>query len=172
MSHTQQGHGRPAGASLPRIQAAIIAVGRQRAGPARDLFEAYRQRSRWPIRLIEVEERRPLPAAQRKDREGALLLGALPKSPGLRVIALDERGAALTSRAFAARLGGWAAAGMRETAFLIGGADGLAEAPLARAELVLSLGPMTWPHRLVPALLAEQLYRAQLILAGHPYHRD
>lgn len=88
------------------------------------------------------------------------------------VVALDQRGTALTSPGLAAKLGAWRDSGRREIAFLIGGADGLGPAVLDRAELVLSLGPMTWPHLLVRAMLAEQLYRAVMILQGHPYHRD
>jgi 23S rRNA (pseudouridine1915-N3)-methyltransferase len=88
------------------------------------------------------------------------------------VVALDERGVTLSSRDLAARLGGWRDSGRREIAFLIGGADGLGRAALDRAALVLSLGPMTWPHLLVRVMLAEQLYRAVAILQGHPYHRD
>ena len=57
-------------------------------------------------------------------------------------------------------------------AFLIGSADGLDGAVTGGAELVLSLGTMTWPHLLARAMLAEQIYRAQCILSGHPYHRE
>jgi 23S rRNA (pseudouridine1915-N3)-methyltransferase len=77
----------------------------------------------------------------------------------------------LSSAALAKRLGKWQATGIRDLAFIIGGAEGLDTAVLERADLVLSLGTMTWPHLLVRVLLAEQLYRAQCILAGHPYHR-
>jgi 23S rRNA (pseudouridine1915-N3)-methyltransferase len=87
------------------------------------------------------------------------------------VVALDERGAALSSAAFAERLGTWRDGGIPDLAFLIGGADGLADTVRQRAGLVLSLGLMTWPHLLARGLLLEQIYRAQQILAGHPYHR-
>ncbi len=86
-------------------------------------------------------------------------------------MALDERGQALSSAALAARLGRWRDEGVRELRFLIGGADGLAEAERAGADLCLAFGPATWPHLMVRAMLAEQLYRAMTILAGHPYHR-
>jgi 23S rRNA (pseudouridine1915-N3)-methyltransferase len=150
----------------------IAAVGRAKAGPARDLFEAYRRRIAWPITLKEVEERRPLPPEEMKAREGELLLGALPKKGNPVIVALDESGEALSSLAFAQRLQAWRDRGRTEIAFVIGGADGLAPAVIDRADLVLSLGRMTWPHLLVRGLLAEQLYRAQQILAGHPYHRE
>ena len=102
-------------------------------------------------------------------REAGLILGALP--PRARLIALDERGAMWPSRGFAERLAAWRDQGVAELAFAIGGANGLGAEVLDRADATLSLGPMTWPHLLVRSLLLEQLYRAQQILAGHPYHR-
>jgi 23S rRNA (pseudouridine1915-N3)-methyltransferase len=156
------------------VRILIVAVGRARAGPARALFEEYRARLTWPLELIEVEEKRALPPDQRRAREAELLLAALPRKAAGRVVlvALDERGKTLGSAELAGHLGGWRDEGAAEIAFLIGGADGHGEAVVRRADLVLSLGRMTWPHLLVRALLAEQLYRAQSILAGHPYHRE
>lgn len=147
----------------------LAAVGRARKGPARDLFDDYVRRINWPLALREVEERRPLAVAARKRREAELLLAGVPD--GACLVALDASGRALTSAAFAQMLAAWEEDGRRDVAFLIGGPDGLDPSVLERAELVLSLGPMTWPHLLVRVLLAEQLYRAQSILAGHPYHR-
>jgi 23S rRNA (pseudouridine1915-N3)-methyltransferase len=122
-----------------------------------------------PPAIVEVETRRSLPPAVLKAREAELILGALP--PGACLVALDERGAEWSSRAFADRLAGWRDRGIGELAFAVGGAEGLDQAVLDRAETVLSLGPMTWPHFLARSLLLEQLYRAQQIRAGHPYHR-
>ena len=87
-------------------------------------------------------------------------------------VVLDERGASLTSTALADKLGRWRDEGVREVRFLIGAADGHDEATRQSADLLLSLGPATWPHLLVRAMLAEQLFRATSILAGHPYHRS
>jgi 23S rRNA (pseudouridine1915-N3)-methyltransferase len=154
------------------VRIVIVAVGRAKAGPARALYEEYQSRLRPAPELIEVEERRPLPAAALKRREGELIEAALARRSGRRiVVALDERGRALASRPFAEALASWRGRGFDEAAFLIGGADGLDEPLREAAGLVLSLGPMTWPHLLVRGLLAEQLYRAQQIAAGHPYHR-
>ncbi len=147
----------------------LVAVGRAKADPAAELTDLYAARLRWPFELKEVEERRALPSAQLKTREGRLILAALPG--GARLVALDERGRSLNSRAFAALVGRWRDEGLRDLAFAIGGAEGLADEVLEQAALRLSLGPMTWPHLLVRPLLAEQLYRAQCILEGHPYHR-
>ena len=97
---------------------------------------------------------------------------AFPQAPpGSRTVVLDERGTALSSTAFAHRLGGWRDQGVREVRFLLGPADGHAEATRKSADLLLALGPATWPHLLARAMLAEQLYRACALLANHPYHR-
>lgn len=117
-----------------------------------------------------MEERRRLQAGPLKAREGELILAALPS--GIPFVALDERGIQWSSRAFAERIAVWRDQGSPELAFAIGGADGLHSAVLDRANVTLSLGSMTWPHLLVRGMLLEQLYRAQQILAGHPYHRE
>ena len=114
--------------------------------------------------------RRRLPAAALKAREAELILAALPAQS--RLVALDASGEMWSSRGFADRLALWRDAGVPELAFAIGGAEGLDAAILDRAAALISLGPMTWPHFLVRGMLLEQLYRAQQILAGHPYHRE
>ncbi len=146
----------------------LIAVGRLKPGPLKELERHYAARIRWPLEIREVEERRKLPPAALKEREAILLLAELPA--GAVAVALDRRGQPLSSEAFAAELAAWrdrAAA----VAFLLGGADGLDDVVCRRAARVLSLGAMTWPHFLARGMLLEQIYRAQQILAGHPYHR-
>jgi 23S rRNA (pseudouridine1915-N3)-methyltransferase len=123
-----------------------------------------------PPAIVEIEERRSLPPEQLKLREGELILGALPA--GIPFVALDERGTQWSSRALAKRIAAWRNQGGSELVFAIGGADGLHRAVLDRADVILALGSMTWPHLLVRGMLLEQLYRAQQILAGHPYHRQ
>ena len=123
-----------------------------------------------PVAIVELEVRQRLPAAVQKSREAALILAAMPVRA--RLIALDEHGAMWSSSELAERLAAWRDQGVAELAFAIGGAVGLDEKVLDRADARLSLGPMTWPHLLVRSLLLEQLYRAQQILAGHPYHRE
>ena len=147
----------------------LAAVGRAKAGPTRDLYEHYSARLNWRLTLKEVDERRALAPEALKASEGERLLAAVPE--GARLIALDEAGRHLTSADFAELLGRWRDEGVQHLAIAIGGAEGLAEAVRARADLVLALGAMTWPHLLVRALVVEQLYRAQTILSGHPYHR-
>lgn len=149
----------------------LAAIGRLRGGALADAFADYAgrlQAARWRLDVVECEERRPLPPAGRMAREAEMLRAAIPA--GAYAVALDERGRALSSADFASRLGRLRDAG-RDVAFLIGGADGLDPALRAEADLVLGLGAMTWPHMLVRVMLAEQIYRAQSILAGHPYHR-
>jgi len=149
----------------------VIAAGRMRGRPEAALWDDYAGRIRaWPVALREVAPRRQPASGETAALETAALLAALPDRAT--VVALDERGETLDSRGFAARLGRWQEAGVADLAFLIGGADGLAPAARERAALLLSFGRATWPHLLVRALLAEQIYRAQQILAGHPYHRD
>jgi 23S rRNA (pseudouridine1915-N3)-methyltransferase len=147
----------------------LAAVGRARAGAARDLSEEYARRMTWPLTLKEVESKKRAPPDELKRLEADLLLAAVPNAA--MIVALDERGTTLSSERFAERLGLWRDQGVSDIAFLIGGADGHGEAVGKRADLMLALGPMTWPHLMVRAMVAEQLYRAQQILAGHPYHR-
>ena len=147
----------------------VVAVGRLKTGPHADLARHYADRLKWPLSIREVEERRKLSPAELMEREGALLLSAVP--PGALVVALDEEGTPLTSDDFAQRLQHWRSEGVGDVAFLIGGAEGLSAAVREKARFRLSLGAMTWPHLLVRGMLFEQLYRAQQILAGHPYHR-
>lgn len=147
----------------------IAAVGRLRAGPLRDLYEDYAGRLPWTAELREFEAATGRSAAERQRREADLLLGTLP--PGAILVALDPRGRQLTSEDFARRIGQWRDSGTGTLAFLIGGADGFDDRVREAAQLVLSFGSLTWPHLLVRVMLAEQLFRAASILAGHPYHR-
>jgi len=155
----------------------ICAVGRAKPSPERELTADYLSRVKaagGPIGitgadLTEVEEKKKLPPAELKAREGELLLGAVPA--GAAIVALDERGKSLSSEEFASLVAKWRDEGTPALACLIGGADGHGQAVRDRAALTLSFGKATWPHMLVRVLLAEQLYRAVTILAGHPYHR-
>lgn len=148
----------------------LIAVGRAKRGPEDSLFHTFAKRLQPALEVIEVEEKRPLTGDALKAREAELISAKIPA--GAYLVALDERGKAMASRAFAERLGDLRDGGTRDLAFVIGGADGLDAVLRKRAGWVLSFGPQTWPHMLVRVMLAEQVYRAQTILAGHPYHRD
>ena len=134
----------------------IIARGKIGRSPEAELVARYLKRITWPLRSTELPEQGGKPP-----------IAAEP----VRRVLLDERGEALSSSALAAKLDQWRGDGIREAQFLIGAADGHSAEERAAADLLLSLGPATWPHLLVRAMLAEQLYRAVSILAGHPYHR-
>jgi 23S rRNA (pseudouridine1915-N3)-methyltransferase len=136
-------------------------------GPEAELFARYAGRVRPAIALTEVAEGRGS-AVEIRRREAAGLLGALPAQA--LVVALDLGGEAPDTVAFAARLGAWLEMG-RPVCFVVGGAEGLDRAVLDRADHVLSLGRLTWPHMLARVMLAEQIFRARSIAAGHPYHR-
>ncbi len=145
----------------------LIAVGRLRDGPEAALFARYNARLRPRIVVTEIAEARGA-AAEVKRREAEALLAALPNVAF--VVALDPGGATPDSKEFSRLLERWLAAG-RPVCFLIGGTEGLDTPVIARADYVLSLGRLTWPHFLARVMLAEQLYRARSIAAGHPYHR-
>ena len=154
----------------------IAAAGRLKDDAERVLLDRYLKRLAaaksigfGPVDERETPESRRPTAVERQAEEAARLI----KSAGDAdlIIALDERGKALSSAAFAQWLGARRDDGRRHAAFLIGGADGHGEAVRKAAHLVLSLGSMTLPHGLARAVLAEQLYRAATILSGHPYHR-
>ena len=123
-----------------------------------------------PVTIVEVEEKRRLSAAELKQREAELILAARAARCPARRARRTRRGLDQPRIRRAAR--GWRDGGTAALAFAIGGADGLGPRSSTRADAVLSLGAMTWPHLLARSLLLEQLYRAQQILAGHPYHRD
>ena len=151
----------------------LCAVGRLRAGPERALVDDYLKRcgrtgralGLGPVTEHEVDERK----GGGMEAEAALLSRAIPG--GAAVIALDERGRAMSSPDFADLLARFRDSGRQDAALVIGGADGLAPTLRDGADAVLSFGPMVWPHMLVRVMIAEQLYRATSILAGAPYHR-
>jgi 23S rRNA (pseudouridine1915-N3)-methyltransferase len=151
------------------VRLTLLAVGKADGTPEQPLVEGYLKRLPWPARVVEVVERRRLEAGELTRREGELLLAKLPQ--GAHLVALDRAASAVDSPGFARLVARWRDHGTRELVFAIGGSEGLDEAVLARAQARLSLGAMTWPHLLARVLLAEQLYRAASILAGHPYHR-
>lgn len=151
----------------------IVAVGRLRAGPERDLIDDYLKRADrtgralglGPVEVIEVEDKRGGGQAA----EAALLRKAVPETAVL--WALDERGKILSSPDFAQAIAGHRDDGAPEVCFMIGGADGIAPELRTQAHRKLSFGAMVWPHMLARVMLSEQIYRANSILAGAPYHR-
>lgn len=158
------------------MKLALVAIGRLKAGPERDLVERYRGRvgdmgrslGLGTLEITEIPEGRERSAPERLRGEAAALLA---RTEGAVRVAFDERGVSLSSDAFAERVSGWRDAGRAQLAFVIGGPDGLAETVRAQSDLVLSFGRLTLPHQIVRVLACEQVYRALTIVAGHPYHR-
>jgi 23S rRNA (pseudouridine1915-N3)-methyltransferase len=151
------------------VHVVVLSPGRFKRGPEKDLFERYRDRCPWRVELRELALKRDVAPSELRAAESRLIESRLPT--GRPVVVLDEGGELATSTELARRLGGWRDAGAGGAAFVIGGADGIDDALKSRADWRLALGRLTWPHLLVRAMLAEQLYRAAAILAGHPYHR-
>jgi len=155
----------------------LACVGRLKAGAERELVLRYLERSRasgralglHPVDMVEVAESAARRPEDRMAEEAAGLLALCP--PGAAVIALDPRGQHLASEAIAADIARRRDGGTPALCFVIGGADGLAETVRMRADKLLAFGAATFPHQLVRVMLAEQVYRATTILAGHPYHR-
>ncbi len=133
----------------------IVARGRIGTSPEAALVDRYQKRLRGGLLVTEISD-----------------TGAWPRWEGGKTVVLDEIGRDLSSTALAAMLALWRDEGTREIRFLIGAADGHDATTRADADLLLGFGAATWPHMLVRAMLAEQLYRVSMILAGHPYHRD
>jgi len=136
----------------------LIVRGKIGRSPESELVDRYLKRIAWPVKITELPD-----------------TGGTVPPPGAtpaRTVMLDERGRQLSSEEFAALLGRWRDDGVREARFLIGAADGHGDAAREQADLLIAFGAMTWPHMLARAMLAEQLWRATSILAGHPYHRS
>jgi 23S rRNA (pseudouridine1915-N3)-methyltransferase len=135
----------------------IVARGKIGRSPEAELVDRYLKRISWPTKVTELPDRG----------------GKIPDAPSSTMtVALDERGEALSSMQLAATLEKWRDSGTREVRFFIGAAEGHDDARRGSADLLMSFGRATWPHLLVRAMLAEQLFRATSILANHPYHRE
>ena len=155
----------------------VVAVGRMKQGPERELAERFRKRAATSGRsaglqefdLIEIKESRAGEPQRRMLEESIAIANIIPERAV--TVVLDERGESMNSASFAGRLQGWRSEDRPAAVFIVGGADGLATSLRQNAHLRLAFGATTWPHQLVRIMLLEQLYRAVTILTGHPYHR-
>ena len=158
------------------MRLSLLAVGRLKSGPERELVERYRQRVEGMGRalglagfdIVELPESRTRREDDRRSEEATALLERAGSSV---LIVFDERGKTPSSEAFAEKIRQWRDGGRTGLACVIGGPDGLDPKLRQRADLVVSFGALTMPHQIVRALVAEQVYRALTIIAGHPYHR-
>ncbi len=156
----------------------IIAVGRLKQGPERELAAAYRKRVQAvgralglrEIEVVEIRESRAQDAERRRVEESIAIANVIPDAAVVAI--LDESAGNLDSVTLATTLRKWREEQRSAVCFIIGGADGLAQSLRDRAKLKLAFGTATWPHQLVRIMLLEQIYRAGTILAGHPYHRS
>ena len=135
----------------------VIARGKIARSPEADLVARYEKRLAWPVKFTELPE------------TGGRI--PEPQTP-FKTVLLDERGKDISSEKLAETLERWRDDGMRECRFVLGAADGHSDEDRREADLLLAFGKATWPHLLARAMLAEQLYRATTIIAGHPYHRS
>jgi 23S rRNA (pseudouridine1915-N3)-methyltransferase len=155
----------------------VIAIGRLKQGPERELAERYLKRfddigrklGFHGLEILELPESRARDAATRIAEEAAAILAAIPAKSVL--VTLDEHGDNVDSATLARHLGRWRDESAGNTIFLIGGADGLSPDLRRKSRLSIAFGSATWPHQMVRVMLLEQVYRAATILAGHPYHR-
>jgi len=155
----------------------LIAIGRLKQGPERELAQRYQERfddigrklGFRGLEVHEIPESRARDAPGRMAEEAAAISALIPEKSLL--VALDEHGSSIDSAAFARHLGKWRDESIANTIFMIGGADGLSPDLRRKAKLTVAFGSATWPHQMVRVMLLEQIYRAATILAGHPYHR-
>ena len=145
----------------------IIAIGKCREGVYLSLLDKYTRRMQWKVSILEIDAGRKATALQQEN----LLLSKLNSKSNI-IVVLDEIGTSISSEDFAIKFRNWQNTGSDNISFLIGGADGLSDNIRKKANFLLSFGKQTWPHMLVRVMLLEQIYRAQQILAGHPYHRS
>lgn len=150
----------------------ILSIGKFENSPHKAVFENYLKRLKWKVELkeLDLKNSQNLSVAKIKEGEGDLILKTL--KPSSKLIALDEHGKQFSSINFSKMFSNLALSGDSDVTFVIGGSDGLSEDVLKKAWLKISLSQMTFPHLMVRAILIEQIYRAQSIIAGHPYHRE
>lgn len=146
------------------MKVTIAAIGKcKKNSPEKMLIDEYFKRMSWTVLIKEVDN-------STQAEEAHFLQSVIPH--GAKVVVLDERGENMKSTELAEKVSNWQLNGCSELCFLIGGADGHLQSTRDRADLLLSFGKLTLPHMLMRAVLAEQIYRIQTIIAGHPYHRE
>jgi 23S rRNA (pseudouridine1915-N3)-methyltransferase len=156
----------------------VLGIGKLKAGPEKTLADDYQARLEGlgrkagitKLTVTDFAESQGQTASQRQAEEARRLADAL--APKAFTLVLDERGKSFTSKSFSQLLQYHLDQGTPDLAFLIGGPDGHGGEIRKHAGQLISLGEMTWPHRLVRIMLLEQIYRAVTIMVNHPYHRS
>lgn len=155
------------------MQLHILAIGRAKKSPEAALTDAYLARLPFKGQLYETESRLPYGSARQSDESEKLLALYHAKKPKTaKLVVLDPHGTNISSPEFAKLISGWRDEGVGASFFAIGGADGHSKTMVSAADKLISFGAATWPHMLFRAMLAEQLYRAETIIQGHPYHKS
>ena len=152
---------------MPHIN--VIAAGKLKKGPLHDLKEEYLKRIRWPVKIHEIESKQNNPQIMNEEENRKL---SDARTAGSYLIIMDEKGKSLKSKDFSKTIDKLENEGQTTFDIIIGGADGISEDLKNQADLLLSFGKQTWPHMMARVMLLEQIYRAQQIRAGHPYHRE
>lgn len=149
------------------MQIILCAIGKAKQGVEQSLYQHYIARLPWKVQLVEITPK----TGRCKAKEGEALLEAATRHKADALLTLDERGQHMSSPMLAEQFRHWQDHAQHRVACMIGGADGLDASVRAASNLCLALGSLTWPHMLVRAMLAEQLYRSWSLLNNHPYHR-
>ena len=147
----------------------IIAVGRMKPGPLKNIWDEYQKRLWWRVTIKEVAEKNDFGKNEMRKREAKLLRANIAQ--GFPVIAMDQRGQTFTSEKFSDCINDFQSNGYNHLNFLIGGSNGLEKTILESCQLTLSMGLMTWPHMLARIMLIEQIYRSQYIIHKNPFHK-
>lgn len=147
----------------------ILAIGALKKGPYFEPYQAYLKRIQWAVNLVELESKIKGEKPRQMDEQDKILKHINPQAY---VFALDERGKSLPSSQFSDMIKDLQNTGQSHIQFILGGADGFTDAVRAKSNFLLSFGAQTWPHMLARVMLLEQIYRAQQIISGHPYHRE
>lgn len=147
----------------------LLVVGQLKKGPYHELQSEFEKRIRWPLTIHEITSPYKDSKTQQED-EARKLLELMDDNAFIFI--LDERGDGLRSLDFAQTIDKFGQTGVKHIQFVIGGAEGLTDPIRDKADAMVSFGRQTWPHMMVRIMLLEQIYRAQQILAGHPYHRE
>lgn len=151
------------------LKITVIVVGRLNKGPYFEMCQDFVKRMTWPVTVHEIESKQKDAAKSQEEETQKIIEKLIPQAF---TIILDERGNGLRSLDFANTLENLKNTGENKIQFVIGGADGLVDEIRDKADVLLSFGQQTWPHMLARVMLLEQIYRAQQILSGHPYHRE
>ncbi len=152
----------------------LLVCGKLKPGPETDLVQDYLNRARRQGRGLGISDVicKQVPVRASMPTEAIDRLAMESNATDCKRVVLDECGKNWSTRQFSSQINSWRESGVQEIVLMVGPADGWGIQTLDKADLVLSFGKMTWPHKLAQAMAAEQIYRAISLLSGSPYHRE